>query len=155
MVSGVKELSGSAAGEVAATGEECMALLAAVERYPQWYPEVVQRVDVLERDPAGQVTRASTTLHVSAGPVTRDFSLVLDVQVQQPDVVRLVRVPHEPGDEEHFEVTWRVGGGVRRGLEVALTAVLPVPRFLPVGGIGDSLAQGFVAAAARELDRPR
>jgi Polyketide cyclase / dehydrase and lipid transport len=153
MVSGVKELSGSAAADVDATSEQCMTMLAAVDRYPQWYPEVVKRVDVLERDAAGQVARASTTLHVSAGPLTRDFDLVLSVQVQQPDVVRLVRIPHEPDDEEHFEVTWRVRDDSRRRLELALAAVLPVPRLLPVGGIGDSLAQGFVAAAARELDR--
>jgi hypothetical protein len=155
MVSAVKELSGSASADVAASTEQCMALLAAVERYPDWYPEVVQRVDVRDRDPAGQATRASTKLHVAAGPMTRDFDLLLNVQVQQPDVVRLVRIPHEPDDEERFEVTWRVRDGTRRRLELALTAALPVPRFLPVGGIGDSLAQGFVAAAVRELDGPR
>jgi hypothetical protein len=155
MVSGVKELHGSASADVGATSEQCMALLAAVERYPQWYPEVVQRVEPLEQDPTGQVTKASTKLHVSAAHVARDFHLTLDVKVQEPDVVRLVRIPHEPDDEEEFEVIWRVRDGARRRLEVALTAVLPVPRLLPVGGIGDSLAQGFVAAAARELDAPR
>jgi ribosome-associated toxin RatA of RatAB toxin-antitoxin module len=153
MVSDVKELSGSASADVAATSEECIALLADVERYPEWYPEVVQRVDVVERDATGHASRASTKLHVSAGPLTRDFELLLNVQVQKPDVVRLVRIPHEPDDEERFEVTWRVRDGERRRLDLALTAALPVPRFLPVGGIGDSLAQGFVAAAARELDR--
>ncbi|HEY2770952.1 MAG TPA: SRPBCC family protein [Solirubrobacteraceae bacterium] len=150
----MKELTGSAAADVAATSEECMALLAAVERYPQWYPEVVKRVDVLERDPAGQATRANTKLHVSAGRMARDFEFVLRVEVQRPDVVRLVRIPHEPDDEEEFEVTWRVRDDGRRRLDLALAAVLPVPRLLPVGGIGDSLAQGFVAAAERELDRP-
>jgi ribosome-associated toxin RatA of RatAB toxin-antitoxin module len=150
----MKELSGSASTEVVATSEQCIALLADVERYPRWYPEVVKRVEVVERDAAGHASRASTKLHVSAGPVTRDFDVLLNVQVQRPDVVRLVRIPHEPEDEEQFEVTWRVRDGERRRLDLALTAALPVPRFLPVGGLGDSLAQGFVAAAARELDRP-
>lgn len=149
----MKELSGFAAAEVTATTEQCMALLAAAERYPGWYPDVVRRVDVLEHDPAGQTTKARTTLHVAYGPVTRDFELTLDVQVRPPDVVRLVRIPHEPTDEERFEVNWRVREGVRRVLELSLTAALPVPRLLPVGGIGAALAQGFVGAAVGALQR--
>jgi hypothetical protein len=74
--------------------------------------------------------------------------------VQPPDVVRLVRIPHEPTDEEHFEVNSRVRDGASRTIELWLAAALPVPRFLPVGGIGDGLAQRFVAAAARRLERP-
>ncbi len=151
----MKALSGSAASDVTGTTEQCMALLTDVERYPNWYPDVVQRVDVLERDPAGQTTKAATKLHVAYGPVTRDFELTLDVQVQQPATVRLARIPHEPSDEEHFEVNWHVrDGGARRTIEVKLGAALPIPRFLPVGGLGDGLAQGFVAAAVRELERP-
>src|SRR5690349_21377834 len=139
----MKELSGSAASDVTTTRERCLAVLADVERYPEWYPEVVQRVDVLERDAGGQATKAKTLLHVAYGPVTRDFEVTLDVQVQPPEVVRLVRIPHEPTDEEHFEVNWRVREGATRRIELALAAALPVPRFLPVGGIGDGLAQGF------------
>jgi ribosome-associated toxin RatA of RatAB toxin-antitoxin module len=145
----MKELSGSAASDVAAPAERCMALLADVERYPEWYPDVVRRVEVLDRDPSGQATKAQTSLHVAYGPVARDFDVTLDVQVQPPDVVRLVRIAHEPTDEEQFEVNWRVrDGGATRTIELRLAAALPVPRFLPVGGIGDGLAQGFVAAAA-------
>jgi ribosome-associated toxin RatA of RatAB toxin-antitoxin module len=149
----VKELSGKASSTVDATSERCMAVLADVERYPDWYPDVVRRVEVLERDATGQATKADTSLHVAYGPVTRDFNLTLDVRVQPPDVVRLVRIPHEPADEERFEVNWRVRDGAQRTIELALAAALPVPRFLPVGGIGDGLAQGFVAAAADRLRR--
>jgi hypothetical protein len=150
----MKALSGSAASDVTATTERCMAVLADVGHYPEWYPEVVRRVDVLERDGTGQATKAKTSLHVTHGPVTRDFNLTLDVQVQPPDVVRLVRIPHEPTDEERFEVNWRVRDGVTRRIELALAAVLPVPRFFPVGDIGDGLARGFVTAAAAAMARP-
>jgi hypothetical protein len=130
-----------------------MKVLADVERYPAWYPDVVRSVEVLERDAYGQATKAKTKLHVSAGPVTRDFDLTLTITVQQPDSVRLQRVPHEPDDEERFEVDWRVRDGSQRAIEVELGAALPVPRFLPVGGIGDTLAQGFVGAAVAEITR--
>ena len=41
------------------------------------------------------------------------------------------------------------GGGTE--ISLALDATLSVPRLVPLGGIGDSLADGFVSAAAREL----
>jgi Polyketide cyclase / dehydrase and lipid transport len=149
----VKELTGNAAAEVSASRGECMALLADVERYPDWHPDVVRSVEVLERDAAGRATKARTALHVAYGPVTRDFEVTLDVQVQEPDVVRLVRIPHEPSDEERFEVNWRVRDGARRTIELGLGATLPVPRFLPVGGIGDGLAHEFAGAAAAAVAR--
>jgi ribosome-associated toxin RatA of RatAB toxin-antitoxin module len=148
----MKQLSGRASAPVSAPAETCMKVLADVERYPDWHPDVVRSVEVVERDPDGQATKAKTTLHVSAGPVTRDFNLTLTITVQ-PDTVRLERVPHEPSDEERFEVDWRVREGSQRTIEVELGAALPVPRFLPVGGIGDSLAQGFVGAAVAEIAR--
>jgi Polyketide cyclase / dehydrase and lipid transport len=149
----MKQLSGSSAADVSASTEECMKVLAAVERYPDWYPEVVRRVEVLERDAYGQATKAKTSLHVAYGPVTRDFELTLDVQVRQPDIVRLVRIPHEPSDDERFEVNWRVRDAATRRIELELGAALPVPRFLPVGGIGDAIAQGFVGAAVSAVER--
>lgn len=150
----MKELSGSAASDVTASIEQCLVVLADVERYPEWYPDVVRRVDVVERDASGQATKAKTSLHVVYGPVTHDFNLTLDVGVRPPDVVRLVRIPHKPTDEERFEVNWQVRDGATRTIELRLAAALPVPRFLPVGGIGDGLAQGFVAAVVRRLERP-
>ena len=40
-------------------------------------------------------------------------------------------------------------GGAEIGLDLA--ASLDVPRLLPVGGIGEAMAEGFVAAAANQL----
>jgi hypothetical protein len=147
----MKELSGTATAAVAAPAEECLALLAAVDRYPIWYPEVVRSVDVLERDGAGQPTRARTKLHLSQGPLSKDFDLDMAVAVRAPSTVRLARVPNEPGDEERFEVTWYVDAPANAQIRLELRANLSVPRFLPLGGIGDAVADGFVNAAARAL----
>lgn len=149
----MKELRGTAAVEVAATPADCIALLEAVDRYPEWYPEVVQQVDVTERDAGGRPSKANARLHVVAGPLTRDFNLQMAVVSEPPGTVKLVRVSHGASDQEQFEVVWRVTEAVRTRIDVALDANLSVPRFLPIGGIGEELAQGFVGAAARALER--
>jgi hypothetical protein len=148
----MKELQGAAAVEVAASLAECIALLQAVDRYPSWYPEVVQRVEVTERHGDGRPSKAHATLQVVHGPLTRDFNLQLAVLSEPPTTVKLVRLSHGPSDDEHFEVVWRVRQTVRTRIDLQLNANLSVPRFVPVGGIGDGLAQGFVGAAARALE---
>jgi len=150
----VKELAGAAETAVAATAPECLALLSAVERYPEWYPEVIRRAAVTGRDAAGRPTRARATVRFSAGPLAHDFELTLEVEVRE-DGVRLIRVPHEPSDPERFEVDWRVGDGPAATIGVRLSACLDVPRLLPLGGAGESAAQGLVAAAKRALEGSR
>jgi hypothetical protein len=149
----MKELSGRAA-ESAATGKQrTVEFLADVAAYPQWYPDVVRAVDVLERGADGQAERVRATLHAAVGPISRDLDLVLAVS-RAADEVKLSRVPNAPSDRERFDVTWHVspadGGGSR--IALALDAALDVPRLVPLGGVGDSLAGGFVAAAVRALD---
>ncbi len=128
---------------------ECLALVQAVDGYPDWHPDVVRSVEVLERDAGGVPTRAQTALHVSAGPVTKDFDLLMAVTVQPPGAVKLAKV----GGSAKFDVIWRLteGEGTRIGLE--LDASLDVPRFLPLGDVGNSVARGFVSAASDELAR--
>jgi hypothetical protein len=145
----VKDLSGSASATTAAALETCLALVESVEAYPSWYPEVVRSVDVLERDPDGAATKARADLHLSQGPLSRDFEVTMAVEAQRPTTVRLKRIPHHPGDDEQFEVLWTLAEG---RISVDLSASLPVPRFLPIGGIGDAVARGFVDAAVRALD---
>jgi ribosome-associated toxin RatA of RatAB toxin-antitoxin module len=147
----VKELRGSASAAVAASAQECLALLAAVDRYPGWYPEVVRKVDVLERDPSGQPTQVQTKLHLAQGPLTKDFDLVMKVTVAPPDTVKLMRVSHGASDPEAFDVDWRVDAGAHTEIRLDLRANLSVPRLLPIGGIGDTVAVGFVTAASRAL----
>lgn len=146
----MRELTGTATERVAAARERCLSFLAAVDRYPEWYPDVVQRVDVLEREAGGQPSRARTKLHVMAGPVARDFDLVMAVDVQRPDTVKLTRVS-DSGSDQKFDVTWRLGEDRETRIEVELYANINAPRFLPLGGIGDAIARGFVTAATAEL----
>ena len=149
----MKELQGAATTRVSASVAESLEVLSAVERYPSWYPDVVRRVDVLERRSDGTAARARTTLHVSQGPFTRDIDLVLSVETEPAGTVQLTRIPHDDLDRELFSVTWRVAEAERgTKIDLELEANLSVPRLVPLGGIGGAVARGFVDAATRALD---
>ena len=148
----MKELSGSAEITTEAMLEACFELVAAVDRYPRWNPDGIRKVEVLELGSDGRPKRVRTAVHVAVGPITRDFDLVMDVELSPHDAVCLSRVPNEAGDPEQFEVVWRLADGRPTRLRIELAATLEVPRLVPVGGIGDRLAQQFVEAARRELD---
>lgn len=150
----MKELSGSAAQTVDAPIESCYELVAAVDEYPSWYPDTVQSVEVLECAADGAPVRAEATLHVARGPLVKDFHLLLAVELDPPSAVTLTRERHGPSDQEEFRVAWQLTPR-GAGTEIALTldANLSVPRFLPLGGIGDAMAGGFVTAAAGALSR--
>ena len=145
----MKELRGAAHTIVTAPLAQCLALVEAVDEYPVWYPDVVREVDVLERDARGRPTRAQTKLHLSAGPVTKDFDLLMAVTVEPPATVKLAKV----GGSAKFDVIWRLSDGESTRIELQLDANLDVPRFLPLGDVGNSVAQGFVSAASAELAR--
>ncbi len=147
----MKRLHGEATASVGATTERCVAVLADIARYPACYPDVVKEAEVLARAQDGRPTRAHLTLHVSRGPLERDFALLMDVHVA-PGRVTLTRVPHDASDEEAFEVAWDVEEqGESRRVRLAIEANLAVPRFLPLGTIGDELAADFASAMARAL----
>ena len=99
----------------------------------------------------GQPTRVRTKLHVERGPLTHDFNLLMDVRIDPSGAVMLRRIPHDGDDGEKFEVTWRVSGAAPTQIRLDLAANLDVPRFLPLGDVGDSMAAGFVSAAKRAL----
>lgn len=149
----MKELKGAASAEVRASTERCLALLADLEGYARWYPGVVRAVDVLEREGAGASTAARVRLRVPGVPVG-ELGMTLELTRAEPGAITLTRVPHGSDDSEQFSVRWRVaphGAGSR--IAVSLDACLSVPRLVPVRGIGDASARGFVGAAARALDR--
>jgi ribosome-associated toxin RatA of RatAB toxin-antitoxin module len=148
----LKELSGQATRPLQVPAADCFAILTDVDDYPEWYPEVVRQVDVLERDDGGQARRARTQLHLSWGPVVRDFELVLGVDTEPNRLVRLARVSDTPSTNT-FEATWRLHESAATEIRIELRAALDVPRFLPLGGIGDGIAGGFVDAAVRRLTR--
>src|ERR1700744_3776443 len=146
----MKDLRGTASALSPAPLAECLALVEAVDEYPRWYPEVVRAVEVLERDARGVPSRAQTTLHLSAGPITKDFNLLMGVTVEAPATVKLAKV----GGDAKFDVVWRLSDGQSTRIELTLDASLDVPRFLPLGDVGNSVAQGFVSAASAELAGP-
>ena len=63
----------------------------------------------------------------------------------------LSRIPHRPGDNERLSVAWALSGGDRTTIDVAMHANLSIPGFVPVGGLAESVAQGFLDAALAEL----
>lgn len=144
----MKDLRGSASTSLGASPEKSIALLAAVDRYPTWYPEVIREVEVLERGEDGLPRWARTTVHLALGPLANDFHFEVAVDVRPPLVV-ISRLPDARSDPEQLEVRWHVQPGT---LGVEVEARLSVPRLLPVGGAGDSVAQGFAEAARRVLD---
>ena len=148
----MKQLHGTATASVAAPVAECLALLEAVGAYPDWYPEVVQEVEVIEASDDGRPTKARTTLHVSQGPIVKDFKLLLAISVDRPTTVKLTRIPNDATDQQRFDVTWQLKDHGDTSIRLGLEANLSVPRFIPVGSVGNAIAEGFVRAATRALD---
>ena len=145
----MRQLRGAASAVVPARLEQCLALVEAVDGYPVWYPEVVRAVDVLERDERGLASKAQTQLRVAAGPITKNFDLLMAVTVEPPGTVKLAKV----GGSAKFDVVWRLSEGESTRIALELDASLDVPRFMPLGDVGNSVAQGFVSAAKAELAR--
>jgi Polyketide cyclase / dehydrase and lipid transport len=146
----MKELHGSAYSAVDATPDACIALLEAVGRYPEWHPDVVQEVEVLAQND-GHPTRVRAKLHMARGPLVKDFNLVMSLPPDGRRQVKLTKVQDAHSGPEVFEVTWLVEDTGPTLIRLDLSASLDVPRFLPVGGVGDGLAEGFVGAAVKEL----
>jgi hypothetical protein len=145
----VRELGATARGQAETTIDRCFERLADVERYPVWYPTGVRRAEELERGADGAATKVKATLALAHGPIQRDFTLHLGVTVDRPRLVELRRLPKEPGDQEQVTITWRLSelGSERTQLAVELAAKLDIPRFLPLGGVADHIARGFLDAA--------
>ena len=154
----LKDLDGTASRTVTASAAECFELLAAVDRYPDWYPAAIREIDVLERHASGRPWRVRAKLHLSWGPVVKDFDLVLAIEVKPSATVRLARISDQPSVNKFdvpsvnkFDVTWHVQEDGATQIDLELRATLDVPRFLPLAGIGNGIAGGFVDAAARRL----
>ena len=148
----MKHLHGEAQAAVGVPIEECLELLADLEAYPSWYPDVVTEVEVVEYGDDGLPVRAETKLHLSYGPVSRDLDLLLAVHVRRPSLVQLKHVPRGPSSGASFDATWRLNGHASTHLELELDAVMPVPRLVPLGRVGDAYAAGFMQAAAGTLE---
>jgi ribosome-associated toxin RatA of RatAB toxin-antitoxin module len=148
-----RQFHGDAAADVAAPLEKCFALLAAVDRYPDWCPDVIRDVHVLGRDAAGQPQRVRMTIHVARGTLEKEFQLLLSIAVEPPRSVTLTRVTDHPTNQE-FTAIWLLRPDNRTRIALQLDAKLRVPALVPAGGIPDEIATGFVAAASRALASP-
>ena len=89
-------------------------MVAAVDRYPDWCPDIVRGVDVLDRGADGQPSRVRMTMHIARGAVVREFNLSLAIVVEPPGTVKLTRVTDHPTNQE-FNATWmlRPAGSTR------------------------------------------
>jgi ribosome-associated toxin RatA of RatAB toxin-antitoxin module len=148
-----REFHGEAAEVVAAPQEVCLALVAAVDRYPAWCPEVIREVDVLERGADGQPSRARMTMRVARGGLVREFDLFLAIVVESPGSVKLTRVTDHPTNQE-FDATWTLRPAASTRVALELDAKLRVPWYIRSGGIGDAIAEAFVSAASTRLAIP-
>ena len=146
----MREFHGEAAQVVAAPLEDCLALVAAVDSYPEWCPEIVRDAHVLDRDAAGQPTRVRMTMHVARGVLVREFALLLAIVVEPPEIVKLTRFTDHP-TEQQFNALWVLRAADSTRVALKLDAKLRVPSYVPAGGVGDSIAEGFVGAACRRL----
>jgi hypothetical protein len=144
----MKNLSATASGIANAPIERCFEMLSDVGGYARWYPAGVKESEVLERGPDGRPSRVKTTLSLNQGPIQRDFKLHLGVREQQPNLVELIRLAKSADDREEMRVIWRLApSGAGTQITVELSARLSIPGFLPVGGVADGLARGFLDAA--------
>jgi ribosome-associated toxin RatA of RatAB toxin-antitoxin module len=155
----VKSITGSASARVRADQAACFALLAAVDRYDDWNPDLVRELEVLSHDKQGRPERLNAVLHVKQSPIAKDFELTVAVRTDPSHTVHISRLPNEPTDEEALELVWRIegdGGGDQARLEVRFEAQVSfLPRFLPVGGVGDMIARALMSSAVKALQASR
>ena len=148
----MKDLRGQATGTVLVRPEHCFAVLLAVDRYPQAYPEVIRRVEVIDRHANGSPLMAEATVSLGLGPVQRDFDLRVKLSWKKDRLVRLTRVPDDRSDLERVTLSWHISPGPPTRLTVRLRARLEVPRVIPVQGAGGVVARGLLEAASRTLE---
>jgi Polyketide cyclase / dehydrase and lipid transport len=148
-----REFHGEATEDVPAPLEECFALLAAVDGYSDWCPDIIRHVDVLERSAGGQPSRVRLTMHIARGPIVQEFNLFLAVAAEPPRIVKLTRVTDHPTNQE-FNATWLLRPDNSSRITLQLDAKLRVPWYIRAGGVGDAIAKGFVEAACTRLATP-
>lgn len=149
----MKELTASATGSSDKPIEHCYAHLLDVEHYPQWYPDGVKRVEVLERDGEGVPTKVDAVLAAVAGPLRKEFNVRLAVEPERPTLIALARVADDRGDHEMLTITWLLRDLGEQGTElnIELGARLDVPLFLPIDPVAREVANGFLQAALKSF----
>ena len=146
----MKELQGWASAELDVPAKDCFELLAAVERYPDWF-EVVSDVEILEDEQDGTPGLARVELHVPQSPFGTHFELFVAVRTER-SAITLTRVPDGPSDLNRLELFWQVQGrkSTRLGLEFDAAASF-VPAFVPIDGAADAIAEAAIDAVRAAL----
>jgi len=143
----VKELQGSASTEIELPPEDCFALLASIDLYPGWF-EVVRDVEVLEREPGGLPSLARVELHVPQSPFGTEFSFTVAVHANHPESMRFVKLADGPADRDRLEISWRMRENAVTEIDFEFDAAMSfVPGYLPVGSVGDAIAEAILGAA--------
>jgi ribosome-associated toxin RatA of RatAB toxin-antitoxin module len=152
----MRELTSSTSGVAPQPVERCFTHLADIEHYPDWYPDTVPSVTVIERDGDGRAVVVDAVLAVAAGPLRKNFNVRMQLTTLRPSLVSLDRVADARGDHEALTIAWKLAaaGETETEIQLDMTAFLDVPRFLPVGQITDEVAGGFLAAAIGSLSAP-
>ena len=135
----MREFHGEAAEVVAAPVEECFALVAAVDGYPDWCPDIVRDVVVLDRGADGQPSNVRMHMRIARAGIIREFDLLLAIVVEPPGTVTLTRLTDHPTEQE-FNATWALRPTGSTEVALALDAKLRVPRYVPAHGIADAIA---------------
>lgn len=142
----MKELQGSASGQIAMPAEDCFALLASIDRYPAWF-EVVRVAEVLEREPDGRPRLARVELHVPQSPFGTDFELLVLIE-GDPDAMQFTKLPSNAADQDRLVLVWRLRENGKTEIAFEFDAAVSfVPGYLPVGGAGDLIAEAILDAA--------
>jgi ribosome-associated toxin RatA of RatAB toxin-antitoxin module len=144
---------GQAADVTRASLEESFVLVSAVDRYPDWCPDIVREVEVFDRGTDGHPSRVRMRMRVARGAIVREFDLYLVVAVEPPSTVDLTRTTDHPTNQE-FNATWMLSSAGSTTIALELDAKLRVPWYIRSGGIGDAIAEAFVSAASRRLAMP-
>ena len=149
----MKELTATATGASPAAIERCYGHLLDVERYPDWYPDGVKRVEVIERNADGTAAKVDAVLAAVAGPLRKEFDVRLAVEPEPPTLIALARVADDRGDHEALTITWLLRDLGEQGTEinVELGARLDVPLFLPIDPVAREVANGFLQAALQSF----
>ncbi len=103
-------------------------MLAAVDRHRGWCPDIVRDVDVLYSRADGHPSRARMSMHIGRGTLVREFDLFLEIVVERPRIVRLMRVTDHPTNQV-FSATWLLCLAGTTHLALELDARLRVPRY--------------------------
>jgi polyketide cyclase/dehydrase/lipid transport protein len=141
------QIDRTACAEIAAAPRRCLAVLAAVERYPIW-SRFITAAEARGRRSDGTAERVG--LRAGVAGLSVELECVLELTA---DRAVLRRIPDDERDDERYEATWTVGAageGSRVELRVVAGLDVPGPAGLLAGRVARRLVDDVLADFARE-----